>query len=83
MNEKESLARERARTTITDLTKPQPGDLDISAKRVSVATLVSHAVDVAYWVGSETLDGVECGSRYKSVLVVGTKIGGGVGVFKG
>ena len=48
MNEKESLARERARTTITDLTKPQPGDLDISAKRIGAATLVSHAIDVAY-----------------------------------
>lgn len=80
MNEKKSLVGGRARTTITDLTEPQLGNLDTGAKRVGAATPVSHAVDAAYRVGPETLDGAGCGSGSGSVggaeIVVGGLFGG-------
>lgn len=80
MNEKEGLAGERAGTTIADLTEPQLGNLDTGAKRVGAATPVSHAVDAAYRVGPETLDGAGCGSGSGSVggaeIVSGCLFGG-------
>ena len=83
MNEKESLAGERAGTTITDLAEPQLGNLDTSAKRVGAATPVSHAVDAAYRVGPETLDGAGCGSGYESVGGAEIVVGGCGGLFGG
>lgn len=83
MNEKESLAGERAGPTITDLTESQLGDLDTGAKRVGAATPVSHAVDAAYRVGPETLDRAVCGSRSGSVGGAEIVVGGCGGLFGG